>query len=390
MRVIRYIGVMFVLFIILSCNKSEGDGRDTYCEFVEGKYTFDIDLRRTVFYKGIDFDYNFYDENLEEVVSDEAKFVNLKGIGKFYNESAFDAVDVLVTYSSLFKLPDINRIEHVNLNLLTTLEAERIIYLGNSGNSYENARKQVKDEIYDQVISSNYFNSYDFNKNVDYCELDLNNPFLAAYTNHLANMVSLAVQEDTENRAIVDVWNEYVLNYAMTGDLALSTLVPVETDSHSLINNNYGRDSQRLRASVSRFGLPFEGGIPQIRNNRIFYGVDTSSYKNKHIGLDTMHFRVYSHKYKRFRCNGYIDISADVYSDSLNYSENLEINVKQLRSNRKDTTYVFDRNELGSHFSTLLWLNKDADYQVSLVYGRDSLSYEVENRLKMDELNQPE
>lgn len=72
-------------------------------------------------------------------------YVELKADGYYFNE-----VEGVVTESpiTLYSIADINEVNSVNVNVLTTIERRRILHLvGNNGLSFENAREQAHKEV---------------------------------------------------------------------------------------------------------------------------------------------------------------------------------------------------------------------------------------------------
>jgi hypothetical protein len=272
--------VLFLIISLLSCNSRDKEGRNTYCEFVDGVYTFDLDLRRTLSYEGIDFDFKYYDDSMQEVLASEAKYVLLTGLGYYYDEKIHGTNDIEIHYSSIIPVPRVNKINNTFLNLLSTLQSERIIYLVNSGCSYTDANKSSHDEIINQLKSSSYFSSFNLDFDEEFCRMSIKSNLLTALTRALSYNINKSVENSLDKSIVANIWDDYILNFSMSGDLALSSLEPSDEESRSFINGLEADIS--LSASVSHYHIPFLGGRPQVKGNSIYYGIDTTSYLNKH------------------------------------------------------------------------------------------------------------
>jgi len=379
MRIIKSIYLLFLFIITISCNSGDGIEKDPYCEFVDGVYTYDIDLRRTMSYQGVDFNFTYYNGQMQESNSSEARFVHLKGIGRYYDEKIYATNDIEIQYSSLIPLPKVNRLSNSYLNILTTLQAERVIYLMYNGLTYDKAMVESEDEIRQQIQSSEFFSLFKTSDEVDFNAISMNDEFLSVMTKSISDYIDNAV-EIAEDKSIVEsIWNEFILNYSQTGDMGLVNLEPKAGDEDRF--NFYLDLNKSLKATVSQYQMPFSGGIPQVRSNKIYYGVDTNSYVARINNINDLTFRVNTPIYSEFNCNGYFNISADIYPDSLASIDDIRIRVRNMHKYKSDTIYTFPNNSFTDRFSSMIWLKENAKYKVDVLFGKDSLSYKIENKV---------
>lgn len=381
MSVMNNIWLLFLIIALFACNTRSKDGKDPYCEFVDGAYTFDIDLRRTVSYQGNDFDFMYFDELMKEVNSYNAEFLLMRGLGFYFDDNVHAANDIVIEYSSLLRLPEVNKIESANLNLLTSLQAERVIYLVKTGASYDNAVVTSRNEILKQIKYSEYFASLDLDLDKDFASFNSSSELLLVLTRALYYKISRAVKLSEDKSIAANVWRDFIDHYAFTGDIALSSLEPNDVFARDFVNS-LSVDSF-LKVSVSKYKIPFPGGVPQIMNNSIYYGVDTSSFSNKILVAKNNYFKIRFPKFKNLVTNGYMTIKADMFADSLSLMDSINIRVHNLDSVRKDTIYRFKKSSYDSKFSSLIWLNEEAKYKIDFILGKDSVSYEVNNKLSI-------
>lgn len=381
MNEINNIYLLFLIIALFACNTRNKEGRDPYCEFVDGAYTFDIDLRRTVSFQGNDFDFMYFDNSMRKANSSDAEFLLMRGLGYYFDDSVNTTNDIVIGYSSLLVLPEINKIESSNLNLLTSLQAERVIYLVKTGSSFENALEMSRDEILRQIKNSAYFSSLDLDSSKVFGALSMNNELLLVLTRALSYKISMSVKLAEDKSIAANVWGDYIDNYAYTGDMALSSLEPNDLDARRFVNT-LSTDSF-LNISVSRYKIPFPGGVPQIMDNSIYYGVDTSSYFNRLAVVKNSSLKMNFPKCKNFVSNGYMTLKADMFVDSLNLKDSIRIRVHNIKRAKADTVYKFKRSSYDFKFSTLIWLREEAKYKIDFIFGRDSVSYEVDNKLSI-------
>ena len=73
-----------------------------------------------------------------------SQFVELEATGYYYNEVKNELSTSPLTLNAI---ADITSADHVNVNILTTLERERILYLTSGGQNFRNARRQAHEEV---------------------------------------------------------------------------------------------------------------------------------------------------------------------------------------------------------------------------------------------------
>ena len=73
-----------------------------------------------------------------------SRFVEIKVNGYYYNEVKGELAKSPLTLSAV---ADVSNANNVNVNILTTLERERILYLVSNGMNFENAKKQAHNEV---------------------------------------------------------------------------------------------------------------------------------------------------------------------------------------------------------------------------------------------------
>lgn len=379
MSVLKNICLVVIVFALFSCNKKNKEGRNPYCEFVDGVYTFDLDLRRTICYQGSDFDFKYFDDSMRHTDFSDAKLILIKGLGFYSDENIHSVNEIEINYSSLFLLPNINKIKTSYLNILTTLQAQRVMCLVKLGDSYDDAVIKSKKEIFSQICYSDYFCSIHFDRETEFTSMSASSNLLIVLSRALSYYISESVKLSEDRRSIACVWDDYVESYASTGDMALSSLEPQNEEARRFINTL--SENLSLKVSVSRYKVPFSGGIPQVKGDNIYYGVDTTSYVNKYNMVESSSLQVNYPSSKHFTCNGYISLNADIYVDSLNINENIFIKVFNLNKFMIDSVYTYKKSSYDSKFSTLIWLKEEAKYKVDFMFGKDSVSYEADNKL---------
>lgn len=367
------------MFSLFSCNTKNKEGRNPYCEFVDGVYTFDLDLRRTINYQGFDFDFKYFDDSMKKTNFSDAKLILIKGLGYYFDENIHSVNDIEINYSSLFILPQINKRMNSYLNILTSLQAERVMYLIKLGDSYDSAVLKSKEEIHSQMRYSDYFSSVNFDEEIEFASMSANSDILIILCSALSYSISKTMEFSGNKSLKACVWDDYIENYALTGDMALTSLVPKDKESTRFIS--FLSENPSLKVSVSRYDVPFSGGIPQVKGGSIYYGVDTTSYINKPKMVESSSLQVNYPSCKNFTCNGYISFNADICVDSLNINENIFIKVFNLNKFKIDTVYSYKKSSYDSKFSTLIWLKEEVKYKVDFMFGKDSVSYEADNKL---------
>lgn len=352
--------------------------RDTYCEFVSGVYTYDIDLRRTLSFQGLDFSYKYYDEYMREGSTDEAKFVHFNSIGRYYDEDVYKRNGVKIKYSSLISLPNCNRVVNSYLNILTTLQAERVLFLVKNGMDYDTAKEKSHIEIINQIKSSSYFSLFMSSKDINFTNIDISNELIYNMTKYVSLSVNRIVDLSISDSSEDSVWDEFVMQYSTTGQMDLANIEPNMDDP-----NIYVDAYQSLKVTIAQYHIPFVGGVPLLKGDKIFYGIDTTTYVGKRESIADRNLIVRSPIYKEFECNGYFNINAYVRLDSLNSSEDICVRIDNKNSNKSDTTYIISNNTFVDRVSSVIWLSENSKYKVDLIFGKDSISYEVYNKIDL-------
>lgn len=372
-----------IILIASSCGGGDSLSKNPYCEFVDGQYTFDVDLRRSMFYVGKDFEYKYYTSDMEECRVDDAAYVKLKAVGHYYDENIREEENVEIFYSSLIELPDANRINDCSLNIFTTLEAERIIYLVRSGYSYAEAQKQVEEEIWNQLKESGLFSFYDFMNVKDFKDLEIDDDCLASLTAYFSKLIYNTTMVVEDKSLCSSVLLDFVNNYAVSGDLELSTF---NLDVFSKIDTEFftfSGEKMLLKTSIAYYKIPFQGGVPQVHEGRIYYGIDTATFENNLKFKETSKISLIWPKFKDFTCNGYVELHGLFETDSL-YNENqIEILVKDLKKKSIDTTIRVYKDVKKHGFSEILWLEKEGKFEITVRYGDEEIDLNVNNKLEL-------
>lgn len=374
-----FLGIL--LFLISSCGGGDSIKKNPYCEFVDGQYTFDIDLRRSLFFVGKDFEYEYYTQDMKDCRVEDASYVMLKAMGHYFDENVRDEENVDIFYTSLIELPAKNRVNDGTLNILTTLEAERIIYLVRSGYSYTEAKELVKEEIWNQLKESGLFSYYDFLNVKAFEDLNIDDECLKSLTAYFSKMIINTCMVVEDKTLCGSVLIDFINNYATTGDLELSTFnldvfSQVDSDIFSLSGEEI-----LLKSSIAYYKIPFDGGVPHIHNNVVYYGIDTSTFNNLLNFPEYSKLSLHWPKYKSFTCNGYFDLHGKFVTDSINKDEQIEIIITDVAKKTVDTTISISKDLRKCDFSKTLWIEKEGKYQITVKHGDRQIDLDVNNLL---------
>ncbi len=382
LRMCLFIGITVIMF--LSCTGGEELGKNPYCEFVDGNYTFDLDLRRSIFYMGKDFKYIYYNTQMEECRVDEASYVKLMALGNFFDESIYEEEDANLFYSSIIKLPKENYINECTINILTTLETERIIYLVKSGYNYDESKKLAGEEIWRQLKESELFEHYDFLNVQAFEHLNIGDDCLKSITSYFSKLIIQATELSEDNSIYSDVLYDFIENYAMSGNLELSSL---NKDFFSNIDTEIipaNSQEMLLKYSVAYYSMPFDGGIPYINESKIYYGIDTSTYNNKLLFTEKEDLKLSYPKYQDFICNGYVNISGTLNIDSVKTKRCLEVIVKDINEKRTYYSNTINVDSEKPFFATTIWLMKEGEYKIVVKYGAKEIILNTVNQLSFN------
>lgn len=368
--------------MLTSCGGGGSINKNPYCEFVDGNYTFDIDLRRSMFFIGKDFEYDYFSDEMKECRVDDAEYVRFKAIGHYYDENVREEENVEIYYSALIKLPEENSINECSLNIFTTLEAERVIYLVRSGYGYDEAIKIVQKEIWEQLNDSGLFSFYDFLNVRAFGDLNIDDECLNSLTAYFSKLIFNTTMVVEDKTLCSSVLVDFVNCYATTGDLELSTF---NLDVFSKINPDIlslTAEELLLKISIAHYKIPFDGGVPHIYKGRVFYGVDTSSFNTSLAFHPDSKVSLFWPRYKNFTCNGYFDLQGSFSIDSSNVDQEINIAIKNELRQTTDTTFYLKKDMRKENFSQTIWLEKEGKYNVIVSYGGDEIDLNVHNVLK--------
>ncbi len=174
---------------------------------------------------------------------------------------------------------------------------------------------------------------------------------------------------------------DFVNNYAATGDLGLSCFnIDVFKKIDSEIFSLPGEE-MRLKMSATYYKIPFEGGVPHVYKSNVYYGVDTSSFKEELIFPDNSKISLYWPKFKSFTCNGYLELYGKFVTDSLNTDNPVEIFIKDVSKSFRDTSINVLKDIKKQDFCHYLWLEREGEYEISVRYGDEHIDLNVKNVL---------
>lgn len=379
--VVQFLFFGIVILMLNSCGGGENIGKNPYCEFVDGEYTFDIDLRRSMFFVGKDFEYDYYTSEMKECKVEDATYVRLKALGHYFDENIHEEEDVDVFYSSLMELPEENKVIDRTLNIFTTLETERIIYLMRSGYSYQESKDLVYKEIWEQLKESGFFAHYDFLNVQAFEELNIDDDCLKSVTSYFSKVILNAAMVVDDKTLCSTVLIDFVNNYATTGDLELhqfnqDVFSKVDSDIFTLSG-----EEMLLKYSVTYYNIPFDGGVPHIHKGGVYYGVDTSSFKKALSSSKNASLTLSWPRYESFTCNGYVDLQGMFVVDSLYTDKTVQIVVKDVEKNTIETTITLTKDSKNSLFAETVWLERQGRYEITISYGKEQISLNVNNLL---------
>lgn len=115
--------------------------------FVEGTSVYIFSLDENFKQTGTSFVTSIVDKKgsfEQKDIQSPSPFVELVATGYYYNEVKGELSAAPLTLSAI---ADISSAEKVNINILTTLERERILYLVNNGSGFRDAQKQAHQEV---------------------------------------------------------------------------------------------------------------------------------------------------------------------------------------------------------------------------------------------------
>lgn len=384
-QIVLFLFLGITAIMLFSCGGGERLGKNPYCEFVDGNYTFDIDLRRSMFYVGKDYEHIYYNSEMEECGVDDAAYVKFKAMGNYFDESIHEEEEADLFYSSIVKLPEENSISECTINILTSLETERLIYLVKSGYSYDEAKKMVKEEIWKQLKESGLFAHYDFLNVQAFEDLNISDDCLKSLTSYFSRIIMQAARVVEDKSMCSAILYDFIESYAMSGDLDLATLNKdlfsnVDTEIFSL-----NAQDMLLKYSVAYYNMPFDGGIPHVNEGKIYYGIDTSTYKNKLVIPEDADLILSYPEYGRFTCNGYVDVRGMLNVDTLNTEIPLEIIVNNTKEKTIYSSEVISIDSRSPYFANTVWIMKEGEYDVVVKYEDHEISIHVVNKLTFNE-----
>lgn len=177
----------------------------------------------------------------------ESQFVQLKAEGFYFNERTGELSEAQITLNSLV---DITDLESFNINVLSHLEKDRIVYLLSKGMSFSDAKQQAKSDILGifDFVSSEQLNS----EQMDIASSGDDNAILLA--------VSIILQGDRTTGEFFELMSQSSLDIKEDGTLENASI------GTALINGvNYANLEKIRQNTEQRYdGLGIEYEIPDF------------------------------------------------------------------------------------------------------------------------------
>jgi len=183
----NYLLYFLILFgLLMSCKKDNGSSTKIFNikgyiqkgPFVKGTTITISELKDDLSQTGRNFNTTIVDDKGSFEISNiglSSNFIYLSASGYFYNEIIGALSNSMISLNAIVNLQNN---QNINVNIITTIESERVEYLVQKGSDFETAKTQARNEIFN-IFGFSYSNSGN-PETFDITQSGINNSILLA------------------------------------------------------------------------------------------------------------------------------------------------------------------------------------------------------------------